>query len=86
MANKLSKDTMAYKNKLKYISEYNKKRPKVFIQLNPKTEGDMIEWLETKRKATYIKQLIRDDMEKNKAWWGLFFLQVIPCLNPDVIR
>ena len=61
---KLSKETTAYKNKLKYISEYNKTRPKVYIQLNPKTEQDMIDWLADKAKATYIKELIRKDMNK----------------------
>lgn len=61
---KLSKDTQAYKNKLKYIKEYNKNAPKLFIQLNPRTESDLIEWLNTKVKATYIKELIREDMKR----------------------
>lgn len=63
---KLNKDTQAYKNKLNYIKEYNKNAPKIFIQLNPRTESDLIEWLSTKAKATYIKQLIREDMKKEK--------------------
>lgn len=61
---KLNKDTQAYKNKLNYIKEYNKNTPKIFIQLNPRTESDLIEWLSTKIKATYIKQLIREDMKR----------------------
>ncbi len=62
---KLSKNTMAYKNKLNYIKEYNKKSPKLYIQFNIKTEKDLIDWLEGRQKATYVKQLIRDDMKKN---------------------
>lgn len=64
---KLSKDTMAYKNKLKYIKEYNKKVPKLYVQFNPKTEMDIVNWLNGRRKATYIKQLIREDMAKNQG-------------------
>lgn len=64
---KLSKETVAYKNKLNYIREYNKKVPKLYIQFNPKTEADIVDWLNTKRKATYIKQLIREDMAKHKT-------------------
>lgn len=62
---KLSKDTQAYKNKLKYIHEYGKNMPRFFITLNPRTEKDLIEWLDGKRKATYVKQLIREDMKKS---------------------
>ena len=65
MANKLSKDTTAYRNKLIYIREYNKKSPKINIQFNAKTEADMIQWLEGRQKATYVKQLIREDMIRN---------------------
>lgn len=61
----LNKNTTAYKNKLKYIKEYNRKAPKIYIQLNPKTESDIVEWLNGRQKATYIKQLIRADMERN---------------------
>lgn len=63
----LGKDTKAYKNKLSYIKAYNKKMPKIYIQFNPKTEGDMIEWLDGRQKATYIKQLIREDIKRNKG-------------------
>ena len=62
---KLRKETQAYKNKLAYIREYNKSNPKFYVQFNPRTEADMLEWLEGKRKATYIKALIRKDMEEN---------------------
>jgi hypothetical protein len=64
---KLSKDTEAYKNKLNYIKKYNKDNSKkITFLLNKKSEADIIEWLNNKRKATYIKQLIREDMEKNR--------------------
>ncbi|MDV3426398.1 MAG: hypothetical protein LIR50_04290 [Bacillota bacterium] len=61
----ISKESQAYHNKLIYIREYNKKSPRLYIQLNNKTEADLIEWLNGKRKATYIKQLIREDMKKH---------------------
>ena len=56
---------MAYKNKLEYIKKYNKTMPKLTLQFNPKTEADIIQRLEGRQKATYIKQLIRQDIEKN---------------------
>jgi hypothetical protein len=65
MANTKNKNTVAYKNKLIYIREYNKKSPRISIQFNAKTEADMIEWLNDKSKATYIKELIKKDMERN---------------------
>jgi len=61
---KLGKDTMAYKNKKKYIVEYNKSLKRIYIQLNPKTEADLIEWLSSRSKATYIKKLIREDIKR----------------------
>ncbi|MBR3208900.1 MAG: hypothetical protein IKF82_01395 [Bacilli bacterium] len=61
------KGTKAYENKLKYIHQYVKSMPRFFITLNPRTEADLIEWLEGKRKATYVKQLIRADMAKKKS-------------------
>lgn len=67
MPNKLNKDTQAYKNKLAYIKQFNSKMRRYHIQFNPKKEADLIEWLEGKRKATYIKQLIREDMKKNRG-------------------
>ena len=60
---KLNKETQAYKNKLAYIKEYNKKSPKMYIQFNARTEADIVEWLKNKVKATYIKELIRKDMQ-----------------------
>ena len=63
----LNKETQAYKNKLEYIKKYNKNVcKKIYMQLNPRTEEDIIQWLDGRRKATYIKQLIREDMSKNR--------------------
>ncbi len=66
MANKLNKDTLAYKNKLAYIKEYNKRGYKIYLQFNKKTDSDIIEWLEDKQKATVIKRLIREEMQKER--------------------
>lgn len=63
---KLNKDTMAYKNKVKYIHQYCKNCSRVYLLLNPATESDLIEWLKDKKKATYVKQLIRNDMNAHK--------------------
>lgn len=38
----------------------------VYIKLNPVTDKDIIDKLEGKKKQTYIKQLIRDDIRKSK--------------------
>ncbi len=63
----INKETQGYRNKIEYIKQYNKNVcKKFFMQLNPRTEADIIEWLEGRRKATYIKQLIRDDMKKSR--------------------
>ena len=67
MPTKLSKDTKAYKNKLEYIKGYNKENSKkITFLLSKKSEADIIQWLDGKRKATYIKQLIKEDMKKNR--------------------
>lgn len=63
---KLNKDTVAYKNKLEYIKDYNKKGYKVYLQLNRNTDLDVIEWLEDKAKATIIKKLIREEMQRER--------------------
>ena len=65
MAGKLSKDTEAYKNKLAYIKEHNHKCKKIQIYFNPNTEQDLIDWLNGRAKATYIKSLIRKDMNQS---------------------
>lgn len=37
----------------------------VYLKLNPVTDKDIIDKLEGKKKQTYIKQLIRDDIRKS---------------------
>lgn len=37
----------------------------VYLKLNPVTDRDIIKKLEGKKKQTYIKQLIRDDIRKS---------------------
>lgn len=64
MANTKNKESMAYKNKLAYIKRKNKEIQRFYITLNPSTEQDLIEWIEGRKKATYVKQLIREDMNK----------------------
>lgn len=37
------------------------------LTLNRNTDADMIDWLESQpNRAAYLKQLIREDMERNK--------------------
>lgn len=68
MANVKNKNTMAYKNKLAYIREQNKLVKRFYVTLNPSTEQDLIDWMNGRAKATYVKQLIRKDMnEKNQG-------------------
>lgn len=55
-------------NDIKYITKYQKANTKqINIRLSKKYDADIIEWLdllgEDFGKATYIKQLIRDDMK-----------------------
>jgi hypothetical protein len=54
-------------NNIKYITEYQKANMKLInVRLSKKYDADIIEWLdllgEDLGKATYIKQLIRDDI------------------------
>ncbi len=53
-------------NNVKYIEKYQKENTiQVNIRLSKKYDADIIEWLnalETKGKATYLKELIRADM------------------------
>ncbi len=63
---KLNKETKAYKNKLNYISKYNKQNTtRVILALSKNYDKDIIERLEeVEAKATYIKKLIREDIGK----------------------
>lgn len=58
-------------NNIKYIAKYQKANTtQVNIRLSKKYDKDIIEWLDMLGdigKATYIKQLIRDDMYGNKS-------------------
>ena len=53
-------------NNVKYIEKYQKENTiQVNLRLSKKYDSDIIEWLnalETKGKATYLKELIRADM------------------------
>ncbi len=53
-------------NDVKYIEKYQKENTiQVNLRLSKKYDADIIEWLnalETKGKATYLKELIRADM------------------------
>ena len=59
-------------NKIKYIQKYQKENTvQINLRLSKKYDADIIEWLDalgevgTMGKATYIKRLIRADMETN---------------------
>ena len=53
-------------NNVKYIMKYQKENTvQINLRLSKKYDADIIEWLnalETKGKATYLKELIREDM------------------------
>lgn len=58
------------KNNLEYISRYNSENTiNVAFRLNVKTDADLISYLDAldEPKATYIKRLIRADMESRKS-------------------
>lgn len=53
-------------NNVKYIEKYQKENTvQINLRLSKKYDADIIKWLnalQTKGKATYIKELIREDM------------------------
>lgn len=55
-------------NNSKYITKYQKANTiQVNVRLSKKYDADIIAWLDSKAaKATYIKQLIREDMKRQK--------------------
>ena len=67
MANTKNKESKAYKNKVSYINKRQKEKTvRVYITLNKSTEADMLDHINAQsRKATYIKNLIRRDMNNN---------------------
>ena len=62
MSNTKNKESMAYKNKLKYTREYNKKNNTTrLVSFNKLVEDDVkiLEFIETKRPfSSYVKSLI----------------------------
>lgn len=55
---------MATEAQIKASNKYNKTNTvSKHLRLNLKTDSDIIEWLENKSYATYIKELIRKDMK-----------------------
>ena len=66
MSNTKNKESMAYKNKLAYIKECNKKKYRFYITINPKTEKELYDWLDGRKKATYVKQLIREEIARTR--------------------
>jgi len=58
----------AYEPQMRYAKKYIKK---IHFDVNIRTEADIIEKLESvPRKATYIKKLIRDDINSQKYKQG----------------
>lgn len=51
-----------------YTDQYQKEHIRRYVlKLNRKTEPDMVEWLEShEHKQTYLKSLIKADMEKER--------------------
>ena len=74
----------AKQRKLEKEAEYAKKnliqKP---LKFNLKTESDLIEWVESLKTPyqTYVKRLIRDDMNKKKQETASPFTVV--CLLPE---
>lgn len=62
----VNKETVAYANKKRYISEYNKKEyMNMSLSISKTRERDIIEKLNSQpSRASYIKRLIRDDINK----------------------
>jgi hypothetical protein len=62
----VNKETVAYANKKRYISEYNKKEyMNMSLSISKTRERDIIEKLNSQpSRASYIKRLIREDINK----------------------
>jgi len=58
-------------NNIDYITRYQKENTiQVNLRLSKKYDADVIEWLnalEDKGKATYLKELVREDMKHMKG-------------------
>ena len=49
----------------KYIQQYMRDKVTVKkVTFNKETDADMLAWLADKKFSTYVKELIREDMEK----------------------
>ena len=66
MSNTKNRESKAYKNKMAYTRNYCKENCiKYYVSVNKLTEQDLVEYLgDMKNRATYIKRLIREDMER----------------------
>lgn len=66
---KLRKETQAYKNKLTYIREFNKTKTKRYtFTFNKVNDKEIIEHLDNvPNKNDYIRQLILEDMQKQRG-------------------
>lgn len=55
-------------NQSEYVDEYRRENIRqIGFGINKATEADLLEWLDRqKNKQGYIKQLIREDMERKK--------------------
>lgn len=54
-------------NQIEYMNEYNKNHYRCFRVMAPTSDTELIEWMEDhKPYSTYILNLIRKDIEKNK--------------------
>ena len=64
----MNKEGKAYKNKLSYINEYNKKYIKtVSFKWSRSKDADLIEYVEKQPlKAEFFRRLVREEMKKNK--------------------
>ena len=71
MANLKNKECMAYKNKLNYIAEYNKKYAvKKLISFNILNETDqkILEFIKTQKSlSAFVKKLILAEMENKQS-------------------
>jgi hypothetical protein len=70
MGNTKNKESMAYKNKVAYTIQYNKKHTtKRIVNFNNtnETDNEILNFIENRRPfSSYVKSLILKDMNENK--------------------